>query len=156
MFSGAHPHRAPAVILTVPMFSVPVRSLWFLLLIGTLASELVPLSVAFEAQFSTFTLYLYEAAKLVAFFVFGFLTPVAWWRYKTLGIGVLFAIVTTSIVELGQAFIPGHRASVMELTVKLALLFIGFATALDVRKYQEFSVGPLCIRFSSRPWRDFS
>jgi hypothetical protein len=152
MIPGAHSHRSPATIVTVPMFSLPVRGLWFLLLAFTLAIELVPLSLAFEAQFSSFTFHSYEAAKLLAFFVFGFLTPIAWWRYKTLGIGVLFAIITTAIVELGQAFIPGHRASIFELTVKLVLLFIGFAAALDMRKYQEFTVGPLCVRFSSRHW----
>jgi len=95
----------------------------------------------------------YEAAKVVAFFAFGFLTSLAWWRYKTLGIGVLFAIITTAIVELGQAFIPGHRASILELAVKLILLFTGFAGALHVRKCQEFTGSPLCIRFSSRYWR---
>ena len=134
------------------MFSIAVRGLWFVLLACTLVAEVVPLSTAFEAQFSTFTFHSYEAAKLVAFFVFGFLTPVAWWRYKTLGIGVLFAIITTAIVELGQAFIPGHRTSMLELSVKLVLLFTGFAAALDVRKYQQFTAGRICVRFSSRYW----
>jgi hypothetical protein len=154
MLSGAHSHRSPGAIVTIPMFSVPVRGLWFLLLAGTLVSELVPLSLEFEARFSTLTFHSYEAAKLVAFFVFGFLTPIAWWRYKSLGMGVLFAIVTTAIVELGQAFIPGHRTSMFELAVKLVLLLTGFTAALDVRKYQEFTAGPLCLRFSSRYWNN--
>jgi hypothetical protein len=156
MLSDANLNRSPAAMATVPMFSLPIRGVWFLLLASTLTIELVPLSPAFEAQFSTLTFHSYEAAKLVAFFVFGFLTPLAWWRYKTLGIGVLFAIVTTAIVEIGQAFIPGHRASTIELVVKLVLLFAGFATALDIRKYQELNVGPLCIRFSSRYWSNLS
>jgi hypothetical protein len=152
MFSRAHSDRSTTATVTVPMFSVPLRALWFLLLACTLASELVPLSVAFEAQFSSLTFHCYEAAKLVAFVAFGFLTPIAWWRYNSLGIGALFAIATTAIVEFGQAFIPGHRASAIELVVKLALLFIGFATALDIRKYQQVTIGALCIRFSSRYW----
>jgi hypothetical protein len=152
MVSKANLNHTPAVIVTIPMFSLPVRSLWLLLLAFTLTIELVPLSAAFEAQFSSLMFHSYEAAKLVAFVVFGFLTPIAWWRYKSLGIGVLFAIITTAIVELGQAFIPGHRTSTFELVVKLVLLFIGFAAALDVRKYQEFTIGPLRIRFSSRYW----
>jgi hypothetical protein len=152
MLSDANLDHTPAAIVTVPMFSLPVRSLWLLLLAFTLAIELVPLSVAFEAQFSSFIFHTYEAAKLAAFVVFGFLTPLAWWRYKSLGIGALFAIVTTAIVELGQAFIPGHRTSTFELVVKLVLLFVGFAAALDVRKYQEFTIGPLRVRFSSRYW----
>jgi hypothetical protein len=156
MLSGADPHRSPSVIVTVPMFSLPIRGLWFLVLTCTLVAEIVPLSLAFEAQFSTLTFHSYQAVKLLLFFAFGFLTPISWWRYKALGIGILFAIITTAIVELLQAFIPGHRTSMLELTVKLVLLFTGFAAALDVRKYQEFSVGPLCIRFSSRYWSSLS
>jgi hypothetical protein len=156
MLSGTHSRRSPAVIVTVPMFSIPVRGLWVLVLACTLVAELVPLTLAFEAEFSTLTFHSYEAAKLVTILLFGFLTPIAWWRYKSLGIGVLFAIVTTAIVEFGQAFIPGHRTSMLELAVKLVLLFTGFAAALDVRKYQEFTAGPLCIRFSSRYWSSLS
>ncbi len=156
MLSSAHSHRSPAIVVTVPMFSPPVRTLWFLLLGCTVISELVPLTLAFEAQFSTLAFHCYQAAKLIAFFVFGFLTPIAWWRYKSLGIGALFAIVTTAIVEAGQGFIPGHRASTFEFCVKLFLLFTAFAAGLDVRKYQEFTAGPLCIRFSSRYWSSLS
>jgi hypothetical protein len=152
MLSGAHSGRTPAAVITVAMFSLPVRALWFLVLACTLVSELVPLSVAFEAQFSTLTFHLYEVAKLVTFLVFGFVTPIAWWRYKNLGMGALFALITTATVEFGQAFIPGHRTSVLELGVKLFLLFIGFAIALDIRKYQNFNAGPLSVRFSSRHW----
>jgi hypothetical protein len=153
MLPGVHSHRSPIKLVTVPMFGIAVRGLWVLLLLSTFLIEVIPLSTAFEAQFSNFTFHFYEAMKLVAFFVFGFLTPIAWWRYKSLGIGVLFAIITTAIVELGQAFIPGHRASILELVVKLVLLFGGFAAALDVRKYQNFNIGPLCVRFTSRYWQ---
>lgn len=137
---------------TIAMFGVLVRSLWFLLLIGTLAAELVPLSLEFEAKFSPLIFHGYEAAKLLGFFALGFLTPLAWWHSKSLGIGALFAIVVTMFVELGQALIPGHRASTLELTVKLVLLFAGLASGLDVRAYQEFTAGPLRIYFSSRYW----
>jgi hypothetical protein len=144
--------RTPAAELVIPMFGPTMRSLWFLLLAGTLFSELVPLTLEFESHFSTLTFHSYEVIKLVAFFVFGLLTPLAWWRYKTLGWGVLFSISCTAVVELGQAFIPGHRLSGIELVVKLTMLFLGFATALDFRKYQVFRCGRLCIRFFSRHW----
>ena len=144
--------RSQAATATIAMFSAPVRGLWFLLLGCTLATELVPLSAAFESQFSPLAFHSYEAAKLIAFFVFGFLTPVAWWRYQSLGIGVLFAMATTAMVEAGQAFIPGHRASTFELGVKLVLLFTGFAAALNIRKDQQLTLGPLRLRFSSRYW----
>jgi hypothetical protein len=38
------------------------------------------------------------------------------------------------------------------LAVKMAVLFAGFATGLDVRKFQRFAVGPLSVYFSSRYW----
>jgi hypothetical protein len=151
MLPNADSRREPAAI-TIPMFSGVIHVLWFLLLACTLFSELVPLSQAFEAQFSTLIFHCYEAAKLLAFFLFGFLTPLAWWQYRSLGTGVIFAIVTTAIVEIGQAFIPGHRPSMFELSTKLVLLFVGFAIALDLRKYQTIHVGPICVRFSSRYW----
>jgi hypothetical protein len=152
MFFDVQSRRPPAVILTVSMFGLAIRGCWFLMLTSTLTMELVPLSAGFEAQFSPLIFHSYQAAKLAAFFILGFLAPLAWWRYKSLGIGVLFAIATTAVVEIGQAFIPGHRASAIELAVKLALLFTGFAAALDIRKYQDLTVGPLCVRFTSRYW----
>jgi len=156
MLSNAHLHRLPEAIVTIPMFSVTIRSLWFVLLVATLSAELIPLSLAFEARFPPLTFYSYVAAKLMAFFVFGFLTPLAWWRYKSLGTGILFAFVTTAIVELGQAFIPGHRTSVIELAVKLVLLFGGFAGALAIRRNQEYDFGMLHLRFSSPYWEQSS
>jgi hypothetical protein len=142
------------VVVTVPKFSAPVRGLWLLLLACTLASELIPLSLAFEARFPPLAFYLYQASKLAAFFAFGFLTPLAWWQSKSLGIGALFAIVTTAIVELGQSFVPGHSTSVFELTVKLVLIFTGFVSGLEIRAYQRFTLGRLCILFSSSHWSD--
>jgi hypothetical protein len=153
MQQAAHSQHTPAV-LTVRMFSVPVRTLWFLVLAVTLVSELVPLSLAFENRFSPLTFYFFEAAKLLALFVFGLLMPLAWWQSKSMGIGVLFAIITTAIVEFGQAFIPGHRTSMFEMAVKLALLFTGFVAGLEVRAYQRFTLGRLCILFSSSHWSD--
>jgi len=152
MIPNAESHRPHATLITIPMFSTVTRGLWFVFLACTLFTELVPLSAALEAQFSPLVFHSYEAAKLVAFLVFGFLTPMAWWCYKNLGVGVLFAVVATAIVELGQAFIPGHRTSALELIVKLLLIVIGFAAALDIRKYQKFNAGPLSVHFSSRYW----
>lgn len=152
MLSSPQSNGSSPAIVNVPMFSLPIRILWLLVVGGTLLSQLVPLTLAFEAQFSTLTFHFYQAAKLAAFFVFGFLTPLAWWRYQTLGRGILFGIVTTAIVEIGQSFIPGHRSSVIELCVKVTLIITGFALALDIRKYQDFKIGALSIRFSSRYW----
>jgi ABC-type long-subunit fatty acid transport system fused permease/ATPase subunit len=152
MVPSAQSRQSQVWTVTVSMFSVAVRGVWFMVLAATLVSELVPLSIAFLAQFPPLAFYCYEGAKLLTFLTFGFLTPISWWRYKTLGIGVLFAIVTTAIVEVGQGFIVGHRTSLLELAVKLTLLCTGFAGGLDIRKYQRLNLGPLTVRFSSRHW----
>lgn len=136
------------------MFGLAIRTLWFLLLTCTLVSELVPLTLEFEGHFSSTAFHGYQAFKLAAFIIFGFLTPLAWWRYNSLGMGGAFAIATTAIVEIGQAFIPGHRASGFELSVKLLLLFSGFVIGLSTRKYQTLNLGMINIRFSSRYWPD--
>lgn len=152
MHVHAQSHHRAASTITIKMFSRAIRGYWLFALAITLISELVPLTAGFEAQFSTLVFHSYEGAKLVVFFLFGALTPLAWWRYQTLGTGVLFAITTTAIVEVGQTFVPGHRTSLVELVVKLVLLFAGFALALDARKYQNVSVGPVLFRFSSPYW----
>jgi hypothetical protein len=136
------------------MFGAPVCALWFFVLACTLASELIRLTLAFEGRFPPVVFYSYQAAKLVAFFVFGFLTPLAWWQSKSLGIGALFAIVTTAIVEFAQSFVVGHSTSVFELAVKLVLLFTGFLLGLDARMYQRFTFGRLGVLFSSSHWSD--
>jgi hypothetical protein len=146
----------PQRVVSVAMFGVPLRAVWFLALMGTLISELVPLSATFESRFSPFAFYSYQGAKLMAFMGLGFLTPLAWWHYKRLGIGVLFMIAITVTVEILQFLIPGHRTSGVELVVKIVLLLTGFVCGLDVRKYQRFTVGPLSVRFTSRHWRDVS
>jgi hypothetical protein len=148
----ANRSRSQVATITIPMFSVLVRGLWILLAALTLALELIPLSVAFEGRFSLFPFYSYVVAKLVGFFVFGFLTPIAWWSYRTFGVGALFVILTTAIVELGQSVVTGHRFSIVELTVKCSLVFGGLVVGLDVRKYRQLSAGPLRVRFSSRHW----
>lgn len=138
------------------MFGALIRTLWFSLLACTLVSELVPLSLEFEGHFSSLTFHSYQAFKLAAFLMFGFLTPLAWWRYNSLGMGGALAITTTAVVEIGQAFIPGHRASMLELSVKLLFLLAGFVMALNVRKYQVLNLGLINIRFSSRYWSDIA
>ncbi len=138
----------------ITMFGGPVRILWFLLLAITLVAETAPLSLSFEAKFPPLFFYGYEAAKLAAFVCLGFLTPVAWWHYKSLGNAAMFALVVTGFVEMGQSFIPGHRPSTLELFVKFMLLFAGFVTGLDVRKYQVLSIGRFTVHFSSRYWKE--
>ena len=152
MLPNSCSHRSASPVITISMFGAFIRTLWFFLLTATLVSELVPLTLEFEARFSTFTFHSYELAKLAAFLMFGFLTPIAWWRYNSLAMGALFATITTTVVESGQAFIPGHRASAFELAVKLLLLFAGFVVALNIRKYQELNLRLINIRFSSRYW----
>jgi hypothetical protein len=138
----------------IAMFGGLTRILWFFLLVITLVSETAPLPLSFEAKFPPLFFYGYEAVKLAAFVCLGFLTPLAWWHYKSLGNAAMFAFVVTGFVEMGQSFIPGHRPSTLELFVKFVLLFAGFVTGLDVRKYQVLSIGWFTIHFSSRYWKE--
>jgi hypothetical protein len=142
------------MVVTIAMFSRASRSLWFLIFACTLVFELVPLSLPFEAGFSPLLFHSYESVKVLAFLIFGFLTPITWWHYKNLGMGLVFATVITAMVELGQAVIPGHRASTLELGVKLIVFVVGFVYGLDVRHDQQVSAGPVKVRFSSRYWSE--
>jgi hypothetical protein len=150
--SGADSGRS-SVHHEITMFGALVRVLWVLLLVGTLVSETAPLSLAFEAKFPPLIFYGYEVAKLVAFFGLGFLTPLAWWNYRRLGVAALLAVVITGSVEIGQFLIPGHRPSTFELLVKLFLLLVGFTKGLDVRSYRILSIGRFDIHFSSSHWK---
>jgi hypothetical protein len=122
------------------LFSVPFRIGWCTVFCVLLVAEVVPLPPV-----APIPLYSYLAAKVVLFAALGFLTPLTFWTFKTLGFGILFSIVTTAIVEFLQSFSPGHRASYLELLGKLVLLFSGFAVAITARHDLQIKIGPIRI-----------
>ena len=152
MLPGAPTQPTRVTSFTVAMFTHLDQASWFLLLACTLGFELVPLPASIEVRLTYFGFYSYVLFKLALFFVFGFVTQIAWWKYTTLTLAEVVGIGSTAGVEVGQFFIAGHRASVLELTVKLSLLFAGTIAGLAVRKYQRLHAGPLSVCFTSRYW----
>ena len=152
MLPGQKVRSSGAATVSIAMFTFAEKAIWIVLLACTVGSELIPLPPAIEAHFTYLGFYVYVAAKLLLFFVFGFITQIAWWKYTALTAAEVISILATAGAEIGQLFIPGHRASGLELVVKLALLFTGTIAGLDVRKYQNVHAGPISILFTSRHW----
>ena len=85
--------------------------------------------------------YSYKVLKGLLFFALGYLTPLAFWRFNSLGRGMLLAVLSASAVEMAQDFFQGHRFSLFELALKLLVIFAGFALALNARYEQRISLG---------------
>ena len=90
--------------------------------------------------------YTYKCVKGLLFFTLGYLTPIAFWRFNSLGRGFLWAVLSAVFVEVVQGFFPGHRFSTAELLLKLAVLFAGFAFALNARYEGRIGIGSWQIR----------
>lgn len=127
--------------LQLSLFGTLFRTAWFVLLALTLSSELIPRPL----DMTPVPLYSYTAAKAVAFLLWGFATPLAFWRFDSLGSGVVSSIAITAIIECAQLSIGGHRFSWLELAGKLALVFFGFMVALDCRYENRISIGAILI-----------
>jgi len=152
MLPGPNIPSSRAATVSIAMFTHAEKALWIVLLACSLGSELIPLPPAIQAHFTYLGFYAYVAVKLLLFFIFGFVTQIAWWKYTALTAAEVVSILATAGVEIGQWFIPGHRASGVEFLVKLMLLFAGTLAGLNVRKYQNVHAGPLSISFTSQYW----
>lgn len=121
---------------TISMFSATVRAAWILFFLITLASEIVPLPLLGGAP-----LFCFKGFKAVVFMLLGFATPLTFWRFTSLNLGI--AVITTAsfIVELAQFFIPGHQFSIIELASKVMLLIAGWSLALVVRYEGKIKCG---------------
>jgi Kef-type K+ transport system membrane component KefB len=85
--------------------------------------------------------------KALTFVLLGFATPLAIWRFDSLGLGVLFAFVATVAIEACQFAIAGHSAHVLECLAKLGFVFLGFAVGLNVRYERRANLPFLRIQF---------
>ena len=83
------------------------------------------------------------------FLALGYTTPLAFWRFNSLGRGMILAAASACAVEMLQGFSPGHRFSFLELSLKLVVIFVGFAFALNARYEQKISLGWLHIQLKS-------
>lgn len=131
----------------VRIFGLTVRLLWVTIVLLTVLSETLPAPQTTPAPF-----YAYVALKGVGFVLVGYLAPLAFWRFNALNHGVLYAVLSASLVESLQALIGhGHRFRWYELVLKLVLLLFGFIVALDARYERAIRLGPVIIRFEWPP-----
>jgi hypothetical protein len=121
---------------TLRMFTWTLRLSWFILSILLLLAELLP-----RPNFAPLMYYSYSGAKVLMFVSLGFLTPLTFWRFDRLGLGVLFSVAAAGLAELSQSAFPGHRSSFPEFLLKLLLLVIGFTVALNVRYDRRLALG---------------
>ena len=89
--------------------------------------------------------YSYTTAKAVLFILIGFLSPLTFWRFDSLALGLLCSAGAAGAVEAIQSVSEGHRGSYLEFAAKLVLLFLGFAYALNARYDRVLKLGPLHI-----------
>jgi hypothetical protein len=121
---------------TITMSGSVIRTVWSVVFVTTLASEIVPLPPLAPLPF-----YPYVGGKALLFFILGFLTPLTFWRFNSLNYGFLFGATATAIVEISQHWIPGHTFSILELLGKWAIIFAGFALSLDARYEGQINAG---------------
>jgi hypothetical protein len=128
----------------VPVFSRSLKILLLVVVVVTIASEVVPIPNLPPAAF-----YAYKCAKGVLFLLLGSVTPLALWRFDSMNRGLAFAAISATLVEASQIFIPSHRFSVLELLAKLALILIGFLLSMNVLYERKLRIFGLEIHFVS-------
>ena len=94
----------------IEMFSWRLISVWGLLLVCTIATELLPRSPSWVPG----VFYPYTAMKAIMFILLGFGSPLAFWRFNSLGLGTAFAVGTAAAVEGLQSFLVGHHPNFFE------------------------------------------
>jgi hypothetical protein len=141
MHLASHPQTGSGEVSRIRLFTVSLRVVWLLLFLLTLGWELVP-----APGVAPWLFYTLKSCKGLTFILLGFVSPMAFWRFDSLGFGVLFSCLAAGVAEMLQSMSFGHRASPAEFLFKLLLLFFGFAFALSARYDRKLSLGPLSIR----------
>ena len=126
----------------IRIFSPAIKLLWTGIVTVTVVTEVMPIPLMPRTPF-----YAYCAAKLICFVAVGYLAPLAFWRFNALNRGILLAAISAGCVESLQGILHyGHSFHWYELLVKLMLILLGFALALDARYERRISIGKTCIR----------
>jgi hypothetical protein len=120
----------------VRLFTPGMRVAWALVFGITILVESIPVPLVHPVLFYSFL-----ALKAALFVALGYLTPLTFWRFDSLGLGVLFSVAGAMASELIQAISPGHSTSLKEITGKLLLLLFGFALALHARYDRRIHLG---------------
>lgn len=127
------------------VFTPTLRILWIAVVIVTIISEVLLLPT--NPPLPPVPHYSYKIFKLLLFIAVGYLAPLAFWRFNALNRGIMLAAVSAMGVETLQGLIGrGHSFHWYEMLLKLGLILLGFALALDARYERQISVGPLRIR----------
>jgi hypothetical protein len=132
-----------------------MRLAWILIALLTISLELRPFH-NFQPR-SVFLMYAlfygYKTLKALLFVLFGFLTPIAFWRFRSLSYGLVIAAVSALVVELLQGWLvfTGHSFGWLELCAKLFLIFVGFVKGLDARYEGFIRIGRLKLQIAPTP-----
>lgn len=130
----------------VRLFGPFLRWIWICCFSITVAIEALPRNPNWGPE----VFYPYTSAKVILFLLLGFLTPLAIWKFSSLGLGFVLAATAAGLGESVQHFLQGHRASLFEFAAKVALLFLGFAVALVVRNDHYLQVGAFRLLLPGR------
>lgn len=123
---------------SVEMFGPAMQRIWALIAIATVVAEISP-----AAGLPLPVFYTYKSAKVVLFFLLGYCTTLAYYRFSKLNRGLLLALASATLIEALQALTGhGHRFSVFELVAKVFLIALGFAVGLDARYERAILIGP--------------
>jgi hypothetical protein len=120
------------------MFSRAFVCLWVTVAMVTVIADIMPVSLHLPRP----VFYSYKTTKVILFVLLGYLGPLTFWRFDSLGLGALFALGSAATVEVLQGWIQsGHAFSLFELAAKLFLIGAGFVTALNARYDGELNLG---------------
>jgi len=84
--------------------------------------------------------YSYKLIKVALFVVLGFETPLTFWRFDSIRVGILLSLISELTVECLQNMSSGHTFSIVELLAKGALIMVGFILAFNPRHDHELSM----------------
>jgi hypothetical protein len=99
---------------------------------------------------SLFLFDLCYVAKVMLFFLVGFVAPLAFSRLNGLGLGLVFSFVSAFLIEVLQGTLRnGHAFHWHELAGKLVLIVLGFALALNRRYEQRLWLGVVNLKLQT-------
>jgi hypothetical protein len=128
--------------MSLRVFTPMMRAIWAVLAAVTIVLEVVPIPPMAPLYF-----YAYCAGKASLFALLGYLAPLAFWSFNALNRGIIFAALSACGVETLQGLLAhGHSFHWYELVVKLGIILLGFALALNDRYDHEINIGPIRIR----------
>ena len=129
--------------LSLPVFGPLMRSIWAVVLVATILSEVLPLPPMSLALYC-----FYCATKAVLFVAVGYLTPLAFWRCDHRGF-IVVAVCSCAFEVLQTLVSQGHAFHWYEMILKMVLIIIGFGGALVARDERKLLHGPIRIQLVS-------